>query len=195
MIAGFKNLAIQYSVIMEGDSETAIKLVGKKTLPILQRADGQYMAESLDIVNYLDAWSDPKYAIKHVDQAIGQWIKAYSDDIVKLITPRFTQSDFQEISTKEARQAFIDRETQAFGSLTDLFDQSEIYLKRINPALQELDDLLIKHTEIDQTDFLIFPLLRSLTIVKGAIFGPKTQRYINRIATAAKVDLLTDKAI
>ncbi|SNQ28357.1 glutaredoxin 2 [Acinetobacter apis] len=195
MIAGFKNLAIQYSVIMEGDEETPIKLVGKKTLPILQRADGQYMTESLDIVSYLDDWSDPKYAVNHVDEAIGAWAKEHSDTIVKLIVPRFTQSDFKEISTLEARQAFVARETQAFGPLTALLDQTPEYIAQINPALEQLDPLLAAHTDIDKTDFIIFPLLRSLSIVKDAVFGAETKRYMNRIATAAKVDLLTDQAI
>ncbi|WEV49769.1 glutaredoxin 2 [Acinetobacter sp. ESL0695] len=194
MIAGFKNLPIQYSIIMEGDSETPIHLVGKKVVPILQKSDGQYMTESLDIVKYLDDLSPPYYAQGEVNTEIEAWIKKNSSLIFRLIVPRFTQSDFKEISTPEARQAFIERETASFGDLKQLYENSEPDIHAMNTSLTEIDSLIEHHEEMNITDFMIFPWLRSLSIVEGLIFPSHTKRYMNRIATAAKVNLLFDQA-
>lgn len=142
MIAGFKNLPIQYSIIMEGDSETPIHLVGKKVVPILQKSDGQYMTESLDIVKYLDDLSPPYYAQGEVNTEIEAWIKKNSSLIFRLIVPRFTQSDFKEISTPEARQAFIERETASFGDLKQLYENSEPDIHAMNTSLTEIDSLI-----------------------------------------------------
>lgn len=195
MIAGFKNLPMKYAVIMEGDAETPIHLVGKKVVPILQRLDGQYMTESLDIVQYLDGLSEPCYAQGHLNPEIKQWLDGSLKLITKLIIPRFVRADFAEISTPVSRQAFIERETQAFGSLDALFEQSDIYIPMMNKQLAALDALVDKDEQINLTDFILFPWLRSLSIVAGVQFAPKTLRYMNRIATASKVPLLFDQSL
>ncbi|MCF9046663.1 glutaredoxin 2 [Acinetobacter nectaris] len=195
MIAGFKNLPIQYSVIMEGDSETPTYLVGKKVVPILHKPDGQYMTESLDIVHYLDDLTPPAYATGEVDPKVQAWVKDSSNLIFRLIVPRFTRSDFKEISTPEARKAFIERETASFGDLDQIFSESAQDIVSMNEELKKIEILIQDHTEINITDFIIFPWLRSLSIVKDLDFQPHTKRYMNRIATAAKVNLLFDQAI
>jgi glutaredoxin 2 len=50
MIFGLKGLPVDLQVIMEGDVETPIRLIGKKVVPILEKADGTFMSESLEIV-------------------------------------------------------------------------------------------------------------------------------------------------
>ncbi|SDB85198.1 glutaredoxin 2 [Acinetobacter boissieri] len=194
MIAGFKNLPMQYAVIMEGDAETPMHLVGKKVVPILQRPDGQYMTESLDIVHYLDTLNEPRYAQDPVNSELKAWVDSNLKLITKLIVPRFVRADFTEISTPISRQAFIERETEVFGALDALLEQSDIYIPMMNKQLAALDQLISKHEHINLTDFIIFPWLRSLSIVACIQFAPQTLRYMNRIATAAKVPLLFDQA-
>lgn len=195
MIAGIKNLPIQYAIIMEGDTETPTHLVGKKVVPILQRPDGQHMTESLDIVQYLDTLSEPRYAQEEVNTDIKAWVDGNLKLITKLVVPRFVRADFSEISTPIARQAFIERETKVFGSLDELLDQSDIYIPMMNKQLAALDQLIVQHEQINLTDFILFPWLRSLSIVEGIQFSPQTMHYINRVATATKVQLFFDQSI
>lgn len=54
MIFGLKKLPVAVSVIMEGDAETPTRMVGRKVVPILEKEDGTYMPESMDIVRYVD---------------------------------------------------------------------------------------------------------------------------------------------
>ena len=193
MIAGLKNLPIQYEIIMEGDEETAVNLVGKKVVPILQKDDGSYLTESLDIVKYLDQFSEPYFTRGKLNQNIEEWIKTHSETIFKLIVPRFVDGQFKEIETPEARLAFKTRETKAFGDLEQLKQDSAIYISEMNSALADLEHLMLR-LSIDITDFILFPWLRSLTIVKGLEFKPNTLIYMQRIAKQSKVNLLFDQA-
>jgi len=54
MIFGLKNISFELVMLASDDSETPTKMVGQKMLPILQKEDGSYMPESLDIVSYID---------------------------------------------------------------------------------------------------------------------------------------------
>lgn len=57
MIFGLKQIDFDLGIIMEGDIDTPTKMIGKKMVPILQKDDGSYMGESLDIVSYVDQLS------------------------------------------------------------------------------------------------------------------------------------------
>jgi glutaredoxin 2 len=50
MIAAFKRLHLQETVVLDDDSEMMIELVGKRVVPILVRNDGSPMLESMDMV-------------------------------------------------------------------------------------------------------------------------------------------------
>lgn len=54
MIFGLKKVPFELGVIMEGDVETPTRMVGRKVVPILQKEEGAYMPESMDIVHYVD---------------------------------------------------------------------------------------------------------------------------------------------
>lgn len=195
MISGFKQLDMQYEVIMEGDAETPTRLVGKKVVPILQKQDGTHMTESLDIVQYLDQHTEPRYAREVAAPEIEQWCTDSADAIYKLVVPRFTKGQFKEVETETARAAFVARETKVFGDLDELIENSGEHLAKINQKLLELEDLVDTREEIHLIDFKMFPLLRSLSIVKGLQFGNKVNRYMQDVSERAQVNLLFDQAI
>ncbi|WP_111894364.1 glutaredoxin 2 [Acinetobacter sp. MB5] len=195
MISGLKQLDMQYEVIMEGDAETPTRLVGKKVVPILQKQDGTHMTESLDIVRHLDQLAEPSY-VQEVDAPkLEQWCKDSADAIYKLAVPRFTKGQFKEVETDKARAAFVARETKVFGDLDSLIANSDEYVSKINQKLLELEDLVDTREEVYLIDFKLFPLLRSLSIVKGLQFGNKVNNYMQDLADKAQVDLLFDQAI
>lgn len=195
MIVGLKNMPVETAVIMEGDAETPTRMVGRKVVPILQKDDGSYMPESLDIVHYIDALKAPQVASGTVDPTIEAWCKGISGSIFELAVPRFTKADFAELATTEAREAFRQRETRAFGDLEQLIADTPALLADVEAQLAVLEPLLAERQSIDITDFILFPILRSLTIVKGVHFGPQAEAYLARVAGASGVDLLTEKAL
>ncbi|MDX5629174.1 MULTISPECIES: glutaredoxin 2 [unclassified Brenneria] len=194
MIFGLKAIPFDLSVIMEGDVETPTRMVGRKVVPILQKDDGSFMPESMDIVHYVDNISTPLIADKPVDAAIETWCKAASGVIFNLAVPRFTKADFKELATPEAREAYRLREEKAFGDLDALIADSPALIAEAQRKLTELEPLLADKQTIATTDFILFPLLRSLSIVKGIHFGPHVAGYLTRVSDAGKVDLLTAQA-
>jgi glutaredoxin 2 len=59
MAAALKRLHLQETVLLEDDSQTMVKLVGKRVVPILVKDDGRPMLESMDMVAHIDAIGEP----------------------------------------------------------------------------------------------------------------------------------------
>ena len=59
MAAALKRLHLQETVLLEDDSQTMIKLVGKRVVPILVKDNGQPMLESMDMVAHIDSLGEP----------------------------------------------------------------------------------------------------------------------------------------
>lgn len=103
MIVGLKSLPVMLQVIMEGDAETPLRLIGKKAVPILQKEDGSHMGESLDIVRYLDGIG-PTVLMAPQDPTLDAWVKEAWPTALKLFIPRFVQADFAEINTPVSKR-------------------------------------------------------------------------------------------
>jgi glutaredoxin 2 len=59
MAAALKRLHLQETIVLEDDTETMVRLVGKRRVPILVKDDGQPMLESMDMVAYIDNLGAP----------------------------------------------------------------------------------------------------------------------------------------
>lgn len=197
MIIGLKQLDVAIGIIMEGDAETPTRMVGRKVVPILRRDDGSFMPESMDIVHYLDQASAPAVISAGNNAAIDAWVERVWPLMLRLCVPRFTRADFRELATDEARAAFIAREIKAFGDLQALWDGTAEFLAQLQPRLEELEMLLAQGPAdtLDESDFRLFPALRSLTIVKDIAFGPNVRRYVADRAARCRVALFDGKAL
>lgn len=128
MIFGLKSLPLELTFVLEDDVETLTKLVGKKTLPILEKEDGSHLFESMDIVHYLD---------QHYGEAL-------------------------------------------LGAPAD------------NSAIKAWHDGAWK--PILNDDFVLYPSLRMLSVVKGVNYPPQVRRYMEHMAQATGVGLHFDQA-
>lgn len=54
MIFGLKDIPVELHVFLSDDFKSPESMIGQKMAPILQKEDGSYMPESLDIVDYVD---------------------------------------------------------------------------------------------------------------------------------------------
>ncbi|GGF89230.1 glutaredoxin 2 [Azorhizobium oxalatiphilum] len=191
---GLKKQPFDLAIIMEGDVETPTRLVGKKMVPILQKDDGTSMGESLDIVAYVDGLSGERlFAGK--DEAVDAWAKDAWPLLLKLIIPRFTKGDFPELATPEAREAYRLREEKAFGDLEALMAGTPGFIAELGPKLEALASLLEGRTAVSLSDITLWPLLRSLSIVKGVSFPTPVFVYMKRLESEGGVPLLFDQAI
>ncbi len=195
MIFGIKKQPIDLEVLMDDDIATPTRMIGRKMVPILQKQDGSYMAESMDIVHYIDRMSSPLVADGQIDPQIQRWCDAVTPISRKLATPRFTRGDFIEIASDSARQAYIARVEKSYGAMDQLIADTPTILQQLAPYLEELADLVAERKQIDINDFLLFPLLFTLTIVRDLTFSDSVKSYLDRLSQTTDIDLLSAKAI
>lgn len=197
MIFGLKKVAVEEVILLDNDIETPTRMIGRKMVPILQKDDGSYLPESLDIVRYIDQLSEPRLAIGNINPEIDNWYKAVSSTVSKLVTPRFTESEFPEIATAEAKATYIQRVSKFHGDdLSVLRKETHTLLIELEPYLDLLDVWLEKRNKalVDINDFIIFPVLRSLSIVKEIGFSTTIHDYMDRTSKVTGINLLFNQA-
>lgn len=195
MIFGLKKVPLELGVIMEGDAKTPTSMVGRKVVPILQKQDGSYMPESLDIVHYIDQLDGSPSLEGECDETISAWCKENTHTIFNLAIPRFTRADFKELSTPEAREAYTQREIKAFGDLDALMAGSQQYIDTILVELPKIESYLRAKNSVSITDFYLYPVLNSLTIVKGFPYPDYLINYLEHISTTCNVPIFWTKAL
>lgn len=198
MIFGFKNIPFTHTILANDDENTPIKLIGKKMLPILIKPDGSAISESLDIVDYIDGLSSENQISRTVRPAIEQWrakVVAYYNT---LVMPRIVQLGLEEFQTQSAIDYFTHKKTDYIGNFAEHLANTEIYLAQINHDLTELEPWITSESALNNhagmEDILIFPLLRSLTMVKGIIWPPKVLQYTQQMAQQTHIPLFLDRA-
>ncbi|TNH03781.1 glutaredoxin 2 [Testudinibacter sp. TR-2022] len=199
MIFGLKNIAVEKVVLLEDDIATPTQMVGRKVVPILQKADGSFMPESMDIVRYIDQLDGKPHLSSASNPAIAEWLDTVKNLVSALIIPRFTQAPFAEIATESARERYIQRMTNWVGDLDQLLVDTPLYLQQLQPHLAQLATLIQSESAVNGTlsedDIHLFPTLRSLTIVKDLVLPEKVRAYVEAMAQRSKVELLYAIAI
>lgn len=194
MIFGLKQLPVELKILLEDDVDTPTKLVGKKIAPILEKEDGSHMAESMDIVHYVDErYGEPEVA-PVADSAIQTWHDTAWRPIHELAIPRLAEADFAEFATPEAREAFRVRQTKNVGDFGQLLASSPLRIVDMEKQLKELDRILAGRKQLDADDFLLYPSLRMLSIVKGINYPDNVKAYMQRMAQSSGVALHLDQA-
>ncbi|MGD5361256.1 glutaredoxin 2, partial [Xanthomonas citri pv. citri] len=139
LIFGLKRIPFELEVVMEGDAQTPTRLVGKKVVPILEKDDGSAMAESMDIVRYVDALFSPRLLVDPPREHVARWCEEARSTVSRLAIPRMTRSVFKENSTEASRKAYREREEKAFGDLDALIGETPGLVARIDDLLARLE--------------------------------------------------------
>jgi len=198
------------------DVHTPTGLIGKKLAPILECPDdGTVMNESLDIVQFFD--KNEKYgptdAIAPMSERtdIKAWMKSTQSLLRLLHRPRYMKAPLPEFQQQDSLDYFVSGhqlppfEKAAWKEELDMATKWEKYeeamartpelLPELNQKLKELDGLI--HCEhyctegigFSYDDVDLWARLRSLTLVKGADFGPKTRAYLDNLSKRCDVPL------
>jgi len=198
MIFGLKNLPVELVVLQNDDSATPEKLVGQKMVPILQKADGSAMPESMDIVRWVDNQDREPLLTGKTNPAITDWLRHVNSYINKLLIPRIADAAFAEFATPEARRHFHDKKEANYGDFAELRKHAPGLIKNISDDLRQLDKLIVKSNavngELSEDDIHLFPLLRSLTLVSGIEWPSRVTDYRDNMAKQTQVNLLSSIA-
>jgi glutaredoxin 2 len=188
MAAALKRLHLQETVVLEDDSETMIRLVGKRVIPILIKDDGAPMLESMDMVAYIDSLGAP-VLIGPERSEVAVWASAAPDKTVPLTWPRYPLLGLPEFGTIAAHDHYVVRKRKSLGDLVELRARTRELIDALMPDFEKLDAMIERPTAVNGIlsldDIRIFPLLRSAAVVKGLRFAHKVRDYfetmMNRI--------------
>lgn len=199
MIFGLKDVACEVITLPNDDEETPMRLIGKKMLPVLVTESHNAIGESLDIVKYIDETCATPVLTVFDDPAIEIWMEEVTNVIFPLAIPRWASSDFEEFRQDAARQYFVQKKEAVFGPFPRLLEQTEMMITEINAKLEILDDLLVRQERMtgyfSLTDIRLFPLLRSLSIVKGICWPPRVHKWLKEMAVKSRVNLNDNIAV
>jgi glutaredoxin 2 len=180
MAAALKHLHLQETVVLEDDTETMLRLVGKRRVPILVKDDGTPMLESMDMVAHIESLGPP-VLIGPERPEIGAWADGFADKTPPLTWPRYPLLDLPEFGTVAARDHFIVRKRRHFIDLVELRAKTRDLIDAVMPDLEVLDPLIEKPKAINGTlsldDIRVLPLLRSVGVVKGLQFPQNVRTY------------------
>ena len=96
MAAGLFGADVEEVVLANDDEATPIGMIGAKQVPILQKEDGSFMGESLDVVRYLDREGRLKDETRTEIQA---WLDKVGEYNLKLVQPRVIKLKLPEFET------------------------------------------------------------------------------------------------
>ena len=201
MAAALRGVATELVYLPNDDEDTPIRLIGAKQLPILQKEDGSHMGESLDIVRYFYR-QDSSALDEAVRPEIQAWVDAFGDWGNRLIMPRDVQLGLPEFAA-ESSVAYFKGKKEAWleASFEQLLQETLRYLAQAQEALRALDGLIAPNagyangTHLSMEDILVFPLLRNLSMVKGAAYPDNVAHYVRAMSQAAKIPLFFDRAV
>ena len=197
MAAGLLGADVEEVILANDDEATPIGMIGAKQVPILQKEDGSFMGESLDVVRYLDREGRLKNEIRPEIQA---WFDKVGGYNTKLVHPRVVKIGLPEFETPEAVKYFTDKKEKNIGSFATNLDKTGQYVQRLHEDLAELETLMTEggaglNGEAGMEDVLVFPILRNLTVVRGVEWPQKVMDYLLRMSEASGVPLYFDRAL
>jgi len=180
MAAALKRLHLHETVVLEDDSDTMIRLVGKRRVPILVKDDGTAMLESMDMVAYIESLGEPVLTGPQRPE-IGAWVDGFADKTPQLTWPRYPLLGLPEFATVAAHDHFIVRKRKRLGDLVELRAKTRELIHALTPDLEALDRMIENPKAVNGTlsldDIRVLPLLRSAGVVQGLRFPQKVRSY------------------
>ena len=199
MIFGLRAIPVEVAVLLNDDEKTPIDLIGEKMLPILIKPDGSAMAESLDIVRYIDEYAGGEGIAWEIRPEISDWLSSLVQTNIKLTMPRCTRIGLEEFATAAAVAYFTRKKTQIIGDFSENLAESATHITAVNTMLPDLAALLRASNSLNtrpgMEDIEMFPILRNLTMVEGIKWPTPLRVYLEKMSAQSGVPLFFDCAI
>ena len=202
MIFGYKNINIDLEYLLNDDEEKPVSMIGQKMTPILEKDDGSFMPESLDIIDYIDKNFGDVFIDTDVefDSNLSDWITASRDYLYPLAMPRWTQVGLEEFKTQSAVDYFTKKKEDSIGSFEKHLSDTEALVAKADAHLLELDKIITENQSFFSgkpsiNDIHLYPTLRCLSVSKDVTFPINVLDYMEEQEELTKVPLHLDISI
>ena len=199
MVANYLDIRHQKVYLLNNDEETSMRLVNKKSIPILELEDGTALCDSEEIISRLQTFSENKVVTDKVnhDEQLGAF-HDIKDEIDAMLFPRTILIKQPEFSTPAARNYFQSEKEALLGmSFDTAMDNSKTYQNRIEIALSGMTDIVLPSQRDDSlsiADLYLYPWLRNLTMIKNIKMTDNQKTYLEEISVLTNTIGYTDRA-
>ncbi|ANF56373.1 glutaredoxin 2 [Halotalea alkalilenta] len=200
MVFGLKDVPFELITLLNDDIETPTRMIGKKMLPILEKDDGSYLGESMDIVRYIDDnFGGAPVLAGPTNPEIQRWCSAAGPTLMRLSMPRWVRAPLGDFATPEAVAFFTRNKEAMIGPFDEQLANSSALIQEMQRWLNELEPLILSSQAVNgilsADDFELFPTLRMLSIVRGIEYPAKVEAYRQAMAQLTEVPLHDDIAV
>jgi glutaredoxin 2 len=203
MIFGLKEIPFELVTLLNDNEEIPIAMIGQKMLPVLEKDDGSFMAESMDIITYVDKiveFGEPIVTPTKNDPTLMQWLAESRQYTYALAMPRWIAMGLEEFATQGAIDYFKNKKQSSIGPFAanvfitnSLADYAEAHLQKLETLIEGAESFW--SSGLCEDDFHVFATLRCLTTVKELKFPKKLNHYMNVMSERSQVDLHWDRAL
>ena len=135
MIFGLRGVEVENIILANDDEDTPIGMIGAKQVPILEKDDGTFMGESLDIVHYIDETAGKGRLKTEVRPELQAWLDKVGEYNNRLAQPRLVKIGLPEFATESAIQYFIDKKEKNIGNFETNLNETAQNRHGSHPAL------------------------------------------------------------
>ena len=184
-----KNIACEIEYLHDDNTDGHFEKIGRKSVPILQKDDGTYMGESLDIIDYLDTLKGEKmFADKTVRSDILAIITSMKTEFSSLVFTATSQLNFPEISTPSAKAHYINRYLThlRYDTVDGVINDIDTLKATVQFGLQKISDLLESDNamvgdEIGMNEIILFSRLYTITALDNIVLPARLSHYLNSV--------------
>lgn len=170
-----KNIKCEIKYLHDDDIEGHTDKIGVKNVPILEKDDGTFMGESLDIIAYIDNLDGmPIFTDAQVQGDIQKILSEVRHILSPLVFSYTHMLNFPELETASSREYYINRFMNKipYDRLEDVIADRENLKKQIKPYLDDISKHIksskfIDGKKLSMNEILLFPLLHCLTAVEN----------------------------
>lgn len=190
ILIGIKSLNLPLCYLANDDEKAHIDRIGVKQVPFLEKADGSYLVESLDICRYLDTVNgNAVLKPASADTRLVDLTQKLAGITRVLTYPRSLQHPLnaKDFPTPSAK-AYLRRKKEArVGDFKANFIFPEAAIDAALALLRALNSLLVypyaTSDQLSWDDIFVFPILRNLTQAQDILSLPQNvSRYLDRLA-------------
>lgn len=184
-----KGMDVEVITLLNDDEETPISMTGIKSLPILEKNDGEFMGESLDIIEYLDNLENPILS-SYKPNKFNAWLESSKSVIYSLAMPRWADMDLPEFKTASARDYFIVKKESYVGDFAELKLDTLNIVNEFDKSLLDLELLLkTQNDKVSIDDIVLFSSLHGVTSVSEIKYPIVLKKYLDEMSEKTKIKL------
>lgn len=187
LACGFLDISYDSVLLPYSDEETPTRLTGKKMAPIIEKYDGTFMNESLDIIRYLDVDQKLSATLKSTESLaeldiVNHWINDLSKPLFNYLMPYYVHG--VEFSEKD-KEYFRKKKEVKRGPFKELVKNRAYYITEIEKHLSSLYPNLspfYKNNHMGLLDILLVSHLWGLYFAYDYRMNDQLHNYLQLVA-------------